>query len=839
MKKLLIPILFLLIALSAMSQNLATVTGIVTDLATGNPIPNQAVTIRNDSATGWYYYQTVYTNNTGYYVDTIPVPLNTGGNLFVSTIDCQNYMHQVVLAYMPSVLNFTADFAICYNSNPCQANFSSQQMAALAVQFFDGSVGGGTTRQWMFGDGATSTQTNPQHTYGMPGYYNVTLSIGALGTTCYQTVTQTIYVWDSTGGGGCQAAFLAISDSMNTTNNYFFIDQSSGNINSWSWDFGDPASGSNNTSTLQNPEHAFSSPGTYNTCLTIHGIDSTCFDMMCLTIVVGPAGGCTAQYTYYADSSNLNNIQFVDQSTSASGYVNYWHWEFGDGQSQSIAYPGNPNVLHTYASPGNYNVCLSILGSDSTCFDNFCQMVFVGTPPDCDAAFTYYTDSLNTGNTYHFIDQSVGNIVSWNWDFGDGNFSLQQNPVHTYAASGTYQVTLTIGSPNQLCFDVAYDTIVVGSGGGCQAFYSYSANPYPDSHTLAFTDLSSGNPTSWQWSFGDGSAGNVQNPVHTYAASGTYTVCLTITGNNCSDTFCQQVIVPDSINYFQIYGQVFAGNFPLSLGMAMIFSLDTTNNYQPFVAVCPIDSNGVYYFTMVPDGVYYILAIPFDSNGYLPTYYGNTIAWQQATPVILGTPNNPYDIYLVAGSPMTYGPGSTSGQINMGGLKTSMVDKVNMILMNEQGTPIGFTHVTSAGVFDFTSMAYGTYYLHPEMPGVTSDNIKVILTPEKPHADVVMTFSGNKIMGINDKVTLANSWLVYPNPVAGDLNITIDMKKGTEAEVNIYNLTGKLVYRTEITLNAGNNPVVLTTSSLPSGIYSMRINSVDGIVLTTKIIKTN
>jgi hypothetical protein len=65
------------------------------------------------------------------------------------------------------------------------------------------------------------------------------------------------------------------------------------------------------------------------------------------------------------------------------------------------------------------------------------------------------------------------------------------------------------------------------------------------------------------------------------------------------------------------------------------------------------------------------------------------------------------------------------------------------------------------------------------------------------------------------------------------------MKKGTEAEVNIYNLTGKLVYRTEITLNAGNNTVVLTTSSLPSGIYSMRINSVDGIVLTTKIIKTN
>jgi len=741
MKKLILPILFLLMVLPAMSQGVATISGTVTDTATGNPIPNHAVVITNDSSYGWYYYHTVYTNDNGHYADTVAVPPASQGVLFVQTLDCQNFLHQHTLTYNPVNVSFIADFEICYSNSPCHAAFTTQQQQPLTVQFLDGSVGGGNIREWMFGDGATSSLVNPVHTYSMPGYYNVTLSIGAPGTTCYDVVTHTIHVWDSTGGG-CQAAFTVTSDS-NALYSYHFWDQSVGNIVSWNWNFGDGTS-----SSLQNPAHVYNHAGTYVVCLGIHGSDSTCIDYTCDTLVVGNGGG------------------------------------------------------------------------------------------DCEAAFTYYADSSNAGNTIHFIDQSIGNIAYWNWSFGDGTTSNAQNPVHTYATPGYYLVTLSINSPNQSCWDVTSDTIVVGSNPGCQANFTYVTGPNLGNYTAQFTDLSTGVPSSWQWSFGDGTGAIVQNPVHTFGGPGTYYVCLTITGNNCTSIYCHNVVIHDSISYHQVYGQVFAGNFPLSLGLAMIFSLDTNANFQPFVEVSTIDSNGVYYFTSVPDGNYYIMAIPINPTGYLPTYYGNTISWELATLVTLGTPNNPYNINLVESDQLIPGPGSASGQINMGDVSSSMTDKINMILMNAQGNPIGFTTVSETGEFGFSSLAYGTYYLHPEMPGVTSDQIMITLSAEEPHADIVMTFIGNSILGVRNIASQVNQWSVYPNPVTENLIVSIDMKQGTNAMIEIYNTTGQMVLNNMVSLNTGFNNIRVTASSLPSGIYSMRIYSANGLIFTTKLVKT-
>lgn len=841
MKKLLLPFLFLLLVLPAMSLNLATVSGTVTDLSTGNPIPNQAVIITNDSAAGWIYYQTVYTNINGFYLDTIPVPVNTQGILYVRTIDCQNYQHQVVLTFTPSSLNFTADFSICYNSNPCLANFTTSLLPPLSVQFNDASMGGGNTRYWYFGDGATSTDLNPMHTYSAEGYYTVHLTIGAIGTTCFDTTVQTVHVWDSTGGGGCHAMFSMYPDSSNSTLIYQFVDHSTGNINSWSWNFNDPASGVNNTSTLQNPIHAYTQPGLYTPCLTIHSVNNTCTDMTCPTFTVYPPSSCHAEFNYYADTVNLTNeVHFIDMSTAGTGTINTWTWIFGDGAVETVTSPGNPNIVHTYAHPGTYYACLTIHGSDSTCYNTTCHTLVVGTPPPCQAAFTYYTDSLSSGQTIHFIDQSTGNIASWNWNFGDGSSSVEQNPVHTYTTTGHFPVSLTVASPNQSCFNTITDTIYVGITPGCQAYFSYTTtiDPGTGQHSVAFTDLSAGNPVTWLWSFGDGTSGTVQNPVHIYATAGTYNVCLTIASNNCTSIYCHNVVVPDSISYHQVYGQVFAGNFPISLGLAMIFSFDTTANYQPFVATCPIDSNGVYYFTQVPNGHYYILALPFDSNGYLPTYYGNTITWEQAILITLGTPANPYNINLIQSDQMTAGPGSTSGLINAGDMANSLIDKINMILKNEQGNPIGYTQVSSTGAFSFPSLAYGTYYLHPEMPGVTSDQVKIVLSAQKPHADVTMTFTGKSILGIGEKVSLANSWSVYPNPVIDNMRVNIDMKKDVKAVLDIYNLTGQMVVSTPVILKTGNNNIEVSTASLSQGVYSLQIKSSVGFILTSKIVKT-
>ena len=827
MKKLILPLLFLLFAMQAMTQTVVWVGGHVTNNSNGQPIPNQPVTISNDSTGGWVYNSTVYTDVNGFYADTVSVPAPAVGTLYIRTTDCQNYQHLATVTYAPAQLNFTVDFSICYNGVPCQANFSAQQsFPAFNVQFTDWSYGGQNLRQWQFGDGGSSSAANPSHQYAAAGIYNVTLTIGALGTTCYNQITLPVHVFDSTGGGGgCQAAFNILPDSLNTWHTFHFMDMSQGNIISWYWNFGDGL-----TSQEQNPIHTYAFGGTYNVCLTIHGSDSTCFDMTCTTLVITEPGPCHSEFTSYSDSiGSPNVIHFVDQST---GNIAYWNWVFGDGTSSSLQ-----NPVHTYAQPGTYNVCLSVHGTDSTCYDVSCQTIVVNGSGNCHAAFTYYADSTGGSNTYHFIDQSTGNISTWLWSFGDGSTSTLQNPVHTYAAPGYYGVMLTVGNPNQLCYDTSIDTIYIAGGGGCQAYFTYNSNPAGGSHSILFTDLSSGNPTGWLWSFGDGTASTVQNPSHTFAATGNYTVCLTITSPNCTDTWCQTVSVNDSTTWHQVYGQVFAGNFPLTLGMAMIFSLDTTNTFQPFVAVTPLDSNGVYYFTQVPDGSYYIMAIPFDSAGYLPTYYGNTIDWEQATLVTFGTPANPYDIHLVPCGIMMPGPGSTSGQINTGDVISSLTDKINMIIMNEQGTPIGFTRVSESGAFGFPSLAYGTYFLRPEMPGVTSDVVKIVLSAANPHADVVMTFLGNNIMGIEGKGSPVNTWSVYPNPVADRLNVSLGLEHGSSVTVELFDSMGRLVSATDNTLATGSNTLNINTSSLNAGIYTLRIRNNGSINISTKVVK--
>jgi PKD repeat protein len=833
MKKLILPILFLFLTLQGISQFFLTVQGTVTNTSNGNPVAYHSVTIHNDSVpTGTYFYHTVNTDINGVYFDTIPIGAGgTQGNLYVTTYDCNNVQQMQSFTYSPAQTFITADFAICVSSNPCMASFTYQQTQPYEVNFYDLSVGGGTARSWDFGDGSPlSTATNPVHTYAQPGFYNVTLTIGALGTTCYNSMTLVINVWGNTGG--CQASFYSYPDST-TSNLVYFSNQSTGNILTYSWEFGDGT-----TSSLMNPSHQYQQAGTYNVCLTVQGTDSLCFDVLCQIITVGSGSNCQAAFTIIPDSSGVLAYQFIDQSV---GNISQWTWSFGDGTIQTVTFPQNPNVAHTYNASGIYGVMLTVTGDNGACIDYHFDTLYVGYQPGCQAFFSYF-DSLNTGNPLQFIDQSTGNITSWSWNFGDpvsgaNNTSSLQYPTHYFSSPGLYNVCLTVQGVDSTCFDTYCTTVIVGGGPLCQANFTYAVNPAPGNYTVTFTDLSIGNPTAWQWSFGDGSAGSGQNPIHTYAGAGTYPVTLTISGNNCTSTFTMAVVVPDSTNYHQVYGQVFAGNFPISMGMVMIFSIDSSNTL-PYFGASTLDSNGVYYFTLVPDGNYYILAIPFDSNGYLPTYYGNTINWEQATVISLGTPNNPYNINLVQADQMISGPGSTSGQINMGDVNSAMLDKINMIIMNDQNSPIGFTQVSTTGTFNFPSLAYGTYYLHPEMPGVTSDVIMITLSQEKPHVDVVMTFTGSNILGLQDAQSLVNQWSVYPNPVADQLSISLNLKKELSVNAQIYSITGQLMASKSAMLQNGNNTISMTTSDLQAGIYLLRITSKEGVNLQTKLVKT-
>jgi PKD repeat protein len=169
-------------------------------------------------------------------------------------------------------------------------------------------------------------------------------------------------------------------------------------------------------------------------------------------------------------------------------------------------------------------------------------------PPTAD--FTYTTNGL----TVDFTDTSNdpdGTIVSWLWDFGDGNTSTQQHPSHTYTADGTYTVTLTVTDDDDATGSISKDVTVTDKINPT-ADFTYTINCL----TVIFTDTSTdldGTIVSWLWDFGDGNTSTLQNPTHTYAVPGTYTVTLTVTDNDGLTDSISKIITVDICLEIYVY----------------------------------------------------------------------------------------------------------------------------------------------------------------------------------------------------------------------------------------------------------------------------------------------
>jgi len=740
MKRILTSIVFWSVWLISYSQTTLYISGYITDDETGNPVPNHSVVVQSDSSNGgnvFMYYNVVYTDSTGLYADTVTLTAGiTQWTFILQTFDCENHLYDYTATYDGTTTVFQHDFSICVTEQPdCEVDFEIEQE-------------------------------------------------GQSGLT------------------------------------YHFEDESDGNIVSWYWDFGDGT-----TSTEQSPEHTYSQSGVYLVCLNIQGADSSCFDSKCDTLFTGSGSECQADFEYDHDSTGFT-YYFEDES---EGNIASWYWSFGDG-----TYSSEQSPVHTYAQPGIYLVCLNIQGADSSCFDSKCDTLFVGNGAGCQAQFTYYPDSSGNGYIFQFIYLSTGNPTEWDWDFGDDTESHMQNPVHGYNAPGTYYVCLKIEGEN--CESTSCTYITVGDSSNCVSYFTYTTAGLSvnyEGHKL------NGHPATYTWSFGDGETGQGQSVIHQYSASGIYYVTLTTVedSTNCQYISAQSVIVGDSAQYHQVYGQVFAGNFPLQSGIVMIFSIDTSQNYSPYVDAYVVDSSGLYYFPMVPNGNYLVYALPLMPPGYLPTYYGDVVNWQNATIISLGQPTNPYDIHLIPAGSSENGNGTILGQINMGGLKSGMVDKITMLLMNDKGEAIEFYKVTEEGDFTFLTLAYGTYFLRAEIPGITSDVVKVVISGDDPVVNVTMTFTGNKILGVDEQMQMLDAGVLYPNPVNDQTSIPVRSEKTGKISVELFNLIGQQVMQFNSELNPGINIIRITTGGLLRGHYTLLIRSSDGTTITRKLIK--
>ena len=171
--------------------------------------------------------------------------------------------------------------------------------------------------------------------------------------------------------------------------------------------------------------------------------------------------------------------------------------------------------------------------SDGAYTDTFNDTCNAKTPPSNTPPVANFSHGTS-GLTANFTDSSTdsdGTIASRSWNFGDGTTSTATNPSHTYAAAGTYNVTLTVTDNGGAVSAVTKPVTVTTPGNAAPAAnFSYTTAKL----VATFTDTSidsDGTIASRSWTFGDGTSSTAANPVHTYARQGTYSVTLTVTDN--------------------------------------------------------------------------------------------------------------------------------------------------------------------------------------------------------------------------------------------------------------------------------------------------------------------
>ncbi len=413
--------------------------------------------------------------------------------------------------------------------NPPIANFIIEKNCSERMKriFHDRSIGADTWL-WEFGDGQTSADSSPVHIYTTSGVYNVRLTVHNNTTGCDFTKTASITVVDqhpsivASDTVICRGSTIAFSAGGATPSLFA----------SFNWNFGD------NTSGAGNPiNKTYYIPGFY-TIKLISSDKNGCRDTVIkprYITVNGPTANFGSSVTSICSGSIAN---FTDSSITdgRNGWA-YSVWNFGDGQTDTSR---TRNVSHIYSIGGSFTV--TVTAFDSSGCSNQMSRTNVITVYHPTAAFSTFDTLSCPSRDITFMNNSTGSGITYQWNFGDGTASTDQNPTHRYTRNGAFNVRLIVTDING-CRDTMvrnnYIRIVTPSARFTASDTLGTCPPL----IVNFTNNSL-NYTSYSWNFGDGTNSSIANPSHFYAISGTFPAQLTITGpGGCTSTKTTNIVV--------------------------------------------------------------------------------------------------------------------------------------------------------------------------------------------------------------------------------------------------------------------------------------------------------
>ncbi len=593
---------------------------------------------------------------------------------------------------------------------------------------------------WTFGDGRdTCINYGPDytgnysvgHTYHTPGEYQVCVRIQYAGG-CVAEKCRTAHIGTA---DSCRANFeqLAVSANHPLTSVFQAIPWHSQNKKPARicWTFGNGRDTCITYSTTYTGpytvSYTYNQPGNYLVCVKIlyHG---GCEAHKCKEIQVSRPDSCRADFERLPLTTSSNSLTIALRALP-------WHnnnkkpsrvcWKFGDGRDTCITYgqdyTGQYNISHTYAQPGDYEVCVKIIYYGG-CEAYKCKEIHVVRPDECKAGFerlplTTSNNSLQTifkALIWHSGNKKPARIC---WKFGDArdtcifygqDYTGQYIVSHTYAQPGDYEVCVNIvyyggcearkcemvRVPHQNCsvniFEITPSATGLGRGlyaavasvplrpvericwnfgdgtdtcinatatdpadlfirhqypgpgvyracvkvlfaGGCEAHDceeivirsntdlcgGYMTDSLVGPKTFKFKGYAIHRPNDevlyYRWTFGDGSAATGQEVTHTYNAAGEYRVCLTIvTRSGCETKICNTVRVPGT-NTARL---VITPNPVINILHALFYSTHTET-----VNIKVINSSGVVVRSITRNAVIGANNWDFDASSLLPGYY--------------------------------------------------------------------------------------------------------------------------------------------------------------------------------------------------------------------------
>ena len=441
------------------------------------------------------------------------------------------FQHLYAIAGVYSVSLTVIDSSGCTNSyklpvslivsNPVAA-FSSSDTAMCPNQpvgFINNSTGTNLSYLWSFGDSNTSTTIIPAHSYVADGAYTIKLLVTDK-YGCTDSMVKPDYVNITT-----PIANFKMSDSVSTCPPLLVnFTNLSVNDDSVSWDFGDST-----TSSINNPSHFYTYPGIYTATLTIIGPGGCSSQLQKKISILGPTG--TFSYTPL-NGCNPVNISFTATSKNALSFI----WDFNDGTTVDTT---GTNISHIYNHSGAYLPKL-ILSDQMGCHVPIAGIDTIHVY-SASAKFGFIGKALCDSGTVSFTDSSTSNdnIVGYDWNFGDGDTSLSENPSHDYTKPGSYYPTLTVTtqigcintkiSTSPVRIVASPQAAIISTGNGCTPLNATFKGQLLVSDTSAI---------NWNWNFGNGNISSIQNPLQqTYSKSGVYVVQLKILNSTgCTDT---------------------------------------------------------------------------------------------------------------------------------------------------------------------------------------------------------------------------------------------------------------------------------------------------------------